>query len=163
MSSPACAFGHQKGFCSSWSLAVASSWSCGHRSVWPFTNPVAWAIASSPALLKSSILTSQPQPDHAVPEGALSSTHGASPARSLARRSAWFLAVDMNWKLLSSMPHDVVMLLTNMSKMPSWLRSPKSTPMPLKESWPIVLDLGISGVRTPSTGESLMCPGVDWL
>src|SRR3954454_22962259 len=163
MSSPSLAFGQKVGSFTSASLDVASSWSCGQRLTSPFTNPVACAITGTPLLLKSAIFTSQPQPDQAVPVSPLTSFQGAWPAFILARSSLSSLAVFMYWLLLSWMPQGVVMLLTNMSYMPSLFRSPKSTPMPLNESLPTRLDFGTPGVRTPITFANFTWPGVDWL
>src|SRR3954465_4853120 len=115
MSSPARAFGHQNGLDSRPSLAVASSCRFGQRLTWPLTNPVAWAIWFSPLLLKSWILTSQPQPDQAVPVEPLVSSNGATPSLNCEVRSWLSFDLFMNWKFDSSMPHDVVMLLTNRS------------------------------------------------
>lgn len=53
------------------------------------------------------------------------------------------------------------MLETNMSYSPSWFRSPKSMPIPLKELAPIRLDLGTIGWCAPFTSANAILPGFD--
>src|SRR5262245_31394520 len=118
-------------------------------------------MSDSPEFEKSAILLSQLHPDQAVPSGPLSSLNGASPLRNWSRRSCWFLAWLMYWKFDSTMPQLTVRLETNASYRPSWLKSPKSTPMPLNESLPIRLDFGVPGVLVVVTLENFTCPGVD--
>src|SRR6266536_3712303 len=163
MSSPRLALGQLNGSGTTASLAMASSCSCGQRLMWPLTNPFVTAMSDSPEFEKSAILLSQLQPDHAVLVAPLSSRKGASPLFSWSRRSFWFFAVLTYWKFDSTMPQPSVRFETNASQRPSWLKSPKSTPMPLNESLPIRLDFGVPGVLSVVTLVNFTWPGVDSL
>jgi hypothetical protein len=66
-------------------------------------------------------------------------------------------------KWLSSRPPCAVMLLTKMSKRPSPLTSPKSTPIPLNESLPSTIEVGMVKPLRPWSRFRCTFPGVDSL